>query len=503
MGKRVVRAVAISAVCGLAALTGCHSHSENGETGNDSAATPQAGPAEAIEFGKSLQGKVTLDAMVGHLSALQEIADRNNNTRSAGTPGFEQSVDYVVGALKDKGFEVQTPEFDFKFFQAKGVQLTAGEKKIESNILGYSPGGTVAGNLVVAPAEDTPGCEASDYDGLSVSGAVVLVDRGACSFADKEKVAAERGAVGVIIADNVDEKAVPGTLGESATPKIPVVGVTKEVGADLRAHPGPVKLAVDAQTKNIKARNVIAQTKTGSTADVVMAGAHLDSVPEGPGINDNGTGTAAVLETALQLGPTPEIKNAVRFAFWGAEEEGLIGSTEYVKSLDVEALKDIALYLNYDMLGSPNAAYLTFDGDQSTEPDPSKIPVRIPEGSAGIERTEVGYLDGKGKKAYDTDYDGRSDYDAFSRAGVPTGGIFSGAEGKMTEDEARDWGGKADEAFDPNYHGPNDTLENVNRDALAINGGGVAFSVGRYAQSIDGRNGVPIREDRTRHALKS
>ncbi|MUM15377.1 M28 family peptidase [Mycobacterium sp. CBMA271] len=496
--KRVVSAVAVSAACVLAAVTAC----DRGSDGEAPRPAQQAGSPEAVGFAHSLHEKVTIDNVVKHLSALQDIADKNKNTRAAGTPGFDQSVDYVVKSLKDKGFDVQTPEFDFKYFQAKSVELTVGPKKVEAGVLSYSPGGQVEGRLVPARAEESPGCTAEDYDGLDVKGAVVLVDRGSCPFADKEKAAAERGAVGVIIADNVDENTVGGTLGEDASPKLPVVGVTKSVGAELRAHPDHVVLKVDAETKDVKARNVIAQTKTGSTNNVVMAGAHLDSVPEGPGINDNGTGTAAVLETALQLGPNPDVKNAVRFAFWGAEEEGLIGSTDYVKSLDVKDLKDIALYLNYDMLGSPNSAYLTYDGDQSEEPDPNAAPVRIPEGSAGIERTEVAYLAEQGKKAHDTEYDGRSDYDAFSRAGVPTGGIFSGAEDKMSAEEARDWTGKADQPFDPNYHKAEDTLANVNKDALNINAGGVAYTVGLYAQSIEGRNGVPVHEDRTRHKLK-
>ena len=194
-----------------------------------------------------------------------------------------------------------------------------------------------------------------------------------------------------------------------------------------------------------------------------MVGAHLDSVPEGPGINDNGSGVAAVLETALQLGPSPPVQNAVRFGFWGAEELGLLGSNNYVESLDVDQLKDIALYLNFDMLGSPNPGYFTYDGDQSAPPDPREANPRVPEGSAGIERTFVAYLKDAGKTAQDTSFDGRSDYDGFTKAGVPAGGLFSGAEEKMTREQAELWDGKADEPFDPNYHKKTDTLDHIDR----------------------------------------
>src|SRR5262249_9186360 len=154
-----------------------------------------------------------------------------------------------------------------------------------------------------------------------------------------------------------------------------------------------------AGVENLKANNVIAQTKTGSTQNVVMVGAHLDSVKAGPGINDNGSGVAAVLETALQLGRSPPIQNSGRVAFWGAEELGLVGSEKYIETLDVSALKDIALYLNFDMLASPNPGYFTYDGDQSTPSKPEQAPPRIPEGSAGIERTLVACLTSAGKTA--------------------------------------------------------------------------------------------------------
>jgi len=232
-----------------------------------------------------------------------------------------------------------------------------------------------------------------------------------------------------------------------------------------------------------------------------MVGAHLDSVPEGPGINDNGSGVAAVLETALRLGPDPDIANAVRFAFWGAEEVGLRGSRAYVESLDVEQLKDIALYLNFDMLGSPNPGYFTYDGNMSLPPGNQAHNPRIPEGSAGIERTLAGYLDRAGKPAEDTEFDGRSDYDAFTLAGVPAGGLFAGAETDKSEDQAELWGGEAGRPFDPNYHKDTDTIDNIDREALQIHGRGVAYAVGIYAQNQRGRNGIPVREDRVRHEL--
>jgi Zn-dependent M28 family amino/carboxypeptidase len=294
-----------------------------------------------------------------------------------------------------------------------------------------------------------------------------------------------------------------GTLGETTDVKIPVVSVTKAEGERLRAEPGTTTITLNAGVRTEQTRNVIAQTKTGSGTDVVMVGAHLDSVPEGPGINDNGSGVAAVLETALQLGSSPDVRNAVRFGFWGAEEFGLVGSNKYVQSLDVDALKDIALYLNFDMIGSPNPGYFTYDGDQSAPPDPRNGVPRVPEGAAGIERTLVGYLEGAGKPPEDINFDGRSDYDGFTQAGIPAGGIFSGAESKMSTEQAERWGGEAGQPFDPNYHKKTDTLDHVDPTAMEINGRGVPYAVGLYAQDQRGRNGVPIRDDRTRHPISA
>ena len=495
------RALAAGCVVVLV-VAGC---SRAAEDARPVAGSGPAGDPAAVKFAEGLRARVTTDAMVGHLERLEDIAGRNGGNRAAGTPGYDGSVDFVAQALRDKGFEVATPEFEVRVFRAEKPALTVAGNPVEAVALRYSAGtaaGGVGGPLVAAPADETPGCAPADYDGLPVKGAVVLVDRGSCRFTEKLAVVAKLGAVAMVVANNVDEEAMPGSLNEDNSVPVPAVSVSKADGARLRAAPGPVTLTLDAQTRVVKSRNVIAQTSTGSTDNVVMAGAHLDSVPEGPGINDNGSGVAAVLETALQLGAAPPVAHAVRFGFWGAEELGTVGSKDYVASLDTDALKDIALYLNFDMLASPNAGYFTYDGDQSTAPGRDQAVPRVPEGSAGIERTLVAYLDAAGKPARDTFFDGRSDYDAFTMAGVPAGGLFAGAEEKMTAEQAALWGGTADAPFDPDYHKGTDTLSEINREALGIQGGGVAYAVGLYAQDLAGRNGMPERSDRTRHLLE-
>ncbi|ORV35460.1 M28 family metallopeptidase [Mycobacterium conspicuum] len=493
-GRSRSRAAVLAVIALVIFATGC-SKSTNAQQ-------PANNPA-AADFASALRDRVTTDAMMGHLSKLQDIANANSGTRAVGTPGYEASIDYVVDTLRGSGFDVQTPEFSARVFHADKGSVLLGGKTYEARALEYSlgtPPDGVSGPLVSMPSGETSGCKSADFDGLPVRGAVVLVDRGGCPFAKKEDTAAQRGAAAMIVADNVDEQQMDGTLGADTDVKIPSVGVTKSTGLLLRRQPGQATIKLNASTQNVKARNVIAQTKTGSTTDVVMAGAHLDSVPEGPGINDNGSGVAAVLETAVQLGNSPNVHNAVRFGFWGAEELGLIGSRNYVESLDLDALQHIALYLNFDMLASPNPGYFTYDGDQSLPADTRGQPV-VPEGSAGIERTLVAYLKSAGKPAQDTSFDGRSDYDGFTLAGIPAGGLFSGAEANKSDAQAKLWGGTANVPFDPNYHKNTDILDHIDRTSLGINGGGVAYAVALYAQDLGGRNGIPVLDDRTRHVL--
>ncbi|MGV0795211.1 M28 family metallopeptidase [Mycolicibacterium sp. XJ1819] len=467
---------------------------------------PAGASAAATEFADTLRKQITGDALMAHLTRFQEIADAHGGNRSLGSPGYDASVDYVANTLRDKGFDVQTPEFEVRLPFTDKPSLTVGEATIAARPLEFTigtPPGGVSGPLVPARVEDSPGCTPSDYDGLPVDGAIVLVDRGTCQFSEKQAAAAERGAVALIVANNEEGDEMGATLGSGTDVQIPVVSVTKATGERLRAAPGPTTLKLNAGVRIERSRNVIAQTATGATDNVVMVGAHLDSVPEGPGINDNASGVAAVLETALQLGSSPEVNYAVRFGFWGAEEVGLLGSRDYVASLDIEELKNIALYLNLDMVASPNAGYFTIDGDQSIPPDENQVPPRVPEGSAGIERTLVAYLDSAGKPAEDVNFEGRSDYSSFTLAGVPAGGLFTGAETKKSPEQAERWGGEAGEPFDPNYHEASDTLDNIDRTALEINGGCAAYAVGIYSQDQSGRNGLPIRDDRVRHQISS
>jgi Zn-dependent M28 family amino/carboxypeptidase len=241
---------------------------------------------------------------------------------------------------------------------------------------------------------------------------------------------------------------------------------------------------------------VVAQTKSGDAKNVVLAGARLGSTPHSPGINDDGSGVAALLEAASALGAQPKSTNAVRFVFWGSVPEG---PTKYLGGLSRDQVDDIAVYLGADAIGSPNAGYFTYDGDQSGQPNPDIPPQSVPAGSAGVERTLAGYLNLGGVRPADMPLSRAADYAAFLAAGVPIGGLTAGTSQRKTEVQARLWGGQAGVAFDPNYHTPQDNIDNVDRKALSVMGQALAFAIGTYAQAVDGVNGVPQRDQRRRN----
>ena len=434
---------------------------------------------------------ITLEGVREHQKALQSIADANGGTRVSGSPGYDESVDYVVERLKKAGYTPRVQPFTFQTFISLSPPVLervapppAGP--VATTFLSYSGSGDVTAS-VSRPADagsGNEGCDASDFAGFA-AGNIALLQRGTCTFAIKSTNAYNAGASAVIIWNN-QAGVINGTLGNDFTLDIPVMAVTQAAGAELAATAG-LTMRVKAETFRGQATtyNVFAQT-SGSTDNVVMAGAHLDSVNAGPGINDNGSGSAAILEVAEQMAKVKPT-NAVRFAWWGAEESGLVGSNEYVAGLS-EAEKDkIALYLNFDMVGSPNHVFFVYDGDDSDKTGAGAGP----EGSAQIEKTFEAFYTRVGEPFKGTDFSGRSDYGAFIANGIPSGGLFTGAEGVKTADEAALWGGTAGQQYDPCYHLACDTYANNNDHALDVNSDAIGFSVLQYAMNTSDINGLP------------
>lgn len=200
--------------------------------------------------------------------------------------------------------------------------------------------------------------------------------------------------------------------------------------------------------------NLIADWPGGDADNVLMLGGHLDSVSAGPGINDNGTGSAGILEVALTVArENLKPQKHLRFGWWGAEELGLVGSTYYVNQLPAAEKSRIKAYLNFDMTGSPNPGYFVYSA--SGQPSGSlQLQQTLEAGFSGVVATEL------------TSVGGRSDHAQFARAGIPVGGLFTGAETIKTAAQASKWGGQSGVAFDRCYHKACDTTANLNTTAL-------------------------------------
>ena len=332
----------------------------------------------------------------------------------------------------------------------------------------------------------------ADFVGFGGPSDIALIQRGTCTFAVKAVNAQAAGAEAVIIFNQGNtpprEGLIVGTLlpgGEGVT--IPVVGASFADGAALAQAGSTALIDVDPPESRPQV-NVIAELPGANNDNVVMAGAHLDSVQAGPGINDNGSGSAALLEVAQQIAKLRP-QNTLRFAWWGAEESGLIGSTQYVNGLSQAERDRIALYLNFDMVGSPNYVFMMYDGDESGFPAPPGVP--IPAGSVQIEDLFESYYTLAGEPYDDAQFSGRSDYQAFILNGIPAGGLFTGAEVVKTPAQQAIWGGTAGAQFDPCYHLACDTFANINDHALDVNSDAIAFAVLTYAYSTETVNGVP------------
>ncbi|HEX2127985.1 MAG TPA: M28 family peptidase [Solirubrobacterales bacterium] len=552
--------------------------------------------AAAPQDSALLREGVTLEGTAEHMQKLQTIADAHQGNRAAGTLGYEVSASYVSERLEDAGYDVDLVPFDFPAWTENatpeleqvsptpttyvaGTAEDSNSATVDFITIQFSGSGEVEAEVipidVVVPIGDsepntsTSGCEASDFP-TAVEDNIALIQRGTCTFVEKLENAAEAGAAGVIMFNEgqTDPDGRFNAVAVAGPPyyELPAVFTSYEVGAALAEATDPVaRIAVDATTTSRVQHNVIADSRWGDPNHKVVVGGHLDSVEAGPGINDNGSGVSAIVETgeeiaelkafadaavgatqaqvgaaqravqqaqtnlqtardklanakrkvrrakqalnkadgdneieraerklrkakakrrrareqrnearealaaaqrefvAAQLGVAVAqrlfpARNQLRLAFWGAEESGLIGSTQYVAQLTEAERDQIMLNLNFDMLASPNFTRGVYDGDTSDTPPPED---GAPEGSDVIEQVFLEYFASQGLPTVPAEFSGRSDYGPFIAQGIPAGGLFSGAEVPKTAAEVELFGGIEGEQLDPCYHEVCDTYESV------------------------------------------
>jgi Zn-dependent M28 family amino/carboxypeptidase len=440
---------------------------------------------------------ITVAGLREHLVALQQIANRNGGTRLAGTAGYDESARYVARRMRAAGYRVRLQAFRFPFVvdRSPPVLRAAGTARFRPNrdygTLLYSGSGAVEAPvfavdlLLPSPSANasTSGCEAADFASFP-PGAIALLQRGGCFFREKVEYAAAAGASAVVVMNegNPGRRALyQATLGSPQAP-IPALAASVEVGDALRngrsAGPTGVTATVHADViaETRRTRNVIAESRTGNAANLVVSGAHLDSVDRGPGLNDNGSGSALLLEVAESLAGTRPA-NRVRFVWWGGEELGLLGSRHYVSGLSPSELRRHALYLNFDMVGSKNFVPFVYEGSASGGAMP-------PPGSDEIERVFMRYFVARGQRGIRAGLGGGSDHAPFARAGIPVGGLFTGADEDKSAAQRAAFGGRAGEPYDACYHRSCDTLANVDVGLATRLARAAAFAIGQFASDV-------------------
>jgi hypothetical protein len=350
-----------------------------------------------------------------HLRALQDIATEHGGTRAAGSPGDAATADYIERQLRAAGYRVTRQSFRVPYYrQSAPPRLTAGGRRLRPvRTLQFSPGGRASGPVRAAGL----GCARGDFAALR-QGEIALVRRGTCFFRIKALNAQAAGAAALLVVDE-NEQPVAGTLARPGL-RIPALALGSAASEGLAGRRATV--TVRAESEQRETASVIGETGPDDAPRVVMAGGHLDSVPEGPGLNDNGSGIAALLHIAERLA---DQDRPLRFGFWAAEEIGLVGSRRYVTSLSRRERQRIAAYVNLDVVGTPDSEPEVYDGARSIE---AALRRHLPRGTDEVQ------------------LEGNSDHASFESFGIPVGGLFTG--------------------LDDCYHQRCDTLRNVDLDVL-------------------------------------
>jgi Zn-dependent M28 family amino/carboxypeptidase len=430
---------------------------------------------------------VTLEGVTRHLEAFQRIADANGGNRFTASPGHEGSASYVARLLKRAGYEVSFDRFDIKLYEEKAPSVlqrrasstTSFDHSVDFSTFNFSPSGRVSAAVtpvgVTGSFDGLGGCDTNAFSGFP-SGDIALVQAGPCTLTDQVVNADNAGASAALVMftpELFDTSAgVPRATLASSEVDVPALAVSTRVGSRL-ARPGTrVHLEVDGAIAERTTRNVIAE-QPGRSNQVLMVGAHLDSVQDGPGINDNGSGSASILELAVELAGT-KTREGVRFAFWSAEELGLVGSDHYVSELSDAERNRITAYLNFDMVASPNYLRLIYGDNLGNVENP-----------AAIKNLFLDYFADRDLATDIIDLSGRSDHGSFERIGIPVGGLFTGAEMVKKRADARSFGGRAGRPADPCYHLVCDDIENINEESLDQLSDAIAFAVATLATSAE------------------
>ena len=278
---------------------------------------------------------------MGNLEAFDSIAKKNGGNRAFGLPGYAASVKYILQkSEKSKYYKTWVQDFPALFNRVDSIKFSVGNTSYHVVGLSYSPSTTPEGLTLplVLGASGPEGCTNESYNNLDVKDKIVLVQRGTCpdgtTLAGRVKPAVAAGAAAVILYSDVTTKVTAGTLSNPDPVAYRSTGYINKVDGEAlvaRLNAGEAVEAYFQQTQIVETRitqNVFTETISGDPNNVVMLGAHLDSVQAGAGINDDGSGSTLILEISRAL-EKYGVKNKVRFAWWGAEENGKLDKIVY------------------------------------------------------------------------------------------------------------------------------------------------------------------------------
>ena len=502
-------ALAVALTLSLAACqTGPAPATPPGSGGPGTPAAGSAGPTGAVgspatgpAFAAALRDAIDLPDILADLQRLQEIADEHGGTRPAGSAGHDASVEFVAGELRKAGYVVELQPVELPAFEQRGpsvVQVVGGDVSFEDvrdfKAMLFSGSGDVTApvyDLGFDPQfePDQPrgfGCDADHWADVP-DGVVVLAYPGPCRRLEVVLAAQEAGAVAIVTAYPgwTRDAVLRPTLVDPSGIRIPVIGATEAVGAALAraaADGAGVRVATDTLVETRTSINLIAETPGGDASKVLMLGGHLDSVVDGPGINDNGTGTMTVLEIAREVAALTSANPAaapawkVRVAFWTGEESGLLGSFAYARGLTPDAIAAIRAYLNFDMLGSSNGIRTVYDGLQTSNPA----------GSGVVSGLFSQALEAQGLGWQPEAVGAVSDHFPLDQLGIAVGGLFSGANEPKSAPQSVLFGGTVGAPNDPCYHLACDTIDNVDAAWLEEMARAAAWVAGALASGETG-----------------
>lgn len=445
----------------------------------------ERGDTRPLVSTKPLQKLINAKDLLKQAAKLQSFALSKNgaNTRAFGGYGHNKTINYIYEEVKKLGkwYDVQFQPFVQSYSDSRGTLKIEG-KEVPFFAARRSP--ETEGLTGVLGAAIGEGCNAGDFPAANqLKGKIVLLSRGNCTITLKSQLAGAAGASAVLVYNNVVGTILDGRVLDQPG-LVPTGALSNELGLKLlaRVNKGEkinAKLSINTIVEERRTYNVIAQTKSGDPNNVLFVGGHSDSVPIGPGINDNGSGSIGLLEVLIKL-KNFKLKNAIRFGWWSAEEFGLLGAAYYVSQLTPEENLKIRGYLNFDMIGSPNYILGVYDGSGKA------FNLTGPAGSDLFQYTFEDYFTRAKRGSVPTAFTGRSDYGPFLEVNIPSGGLFTGAEGIKTKEEKRLFGGSEGRPYDENYHQPGDLIGNLNVDALVENTKAIADSVAKYGASFKG-----------------